>query len=139
MLPSRFALVGGDCVRGHVRRFLDSYSAAQRRGILVQINPAAGLNVEYDLILEDGVCGEGCKDTRRQTRICRASIRTIAEFEDFNFSNPHFGSSMYITLLRPFSSSDTFNVVFSHGDLRPENITVHYENHKRYLISEILD
>ena len=52
MLPSRFAVVGGDCTRGHVREFLDSSSAAQRRSFLVQINPAAGLNVEYDLIFE---------------------------------------------------------------------------------------
>ena len=53
MLPSHFALVGGVCAREHVRKFLDSSSAAQRHSLSVPINPVAGLNVEFDLIFED--------------------------------------------------------------------------------------
>ena len=47
MLPSRFALVAGACAREHVRKFLDSSSAAQRHSLSVPINPTAGLNVEF--------------------------------------------------------------------------------------------
>ena len=86
-----------------------------------------------------GVAGEGCKDTRRHTRICREPMSTCAEFEDFRFSNPVFGSPVYISLLRDISSGHTATVVFSHGDLRPENVVVHAEQHGNYTITGILD
>ena len=84
-----------------------------------------------------GTSGEGCKDTRRQTRICQEPITTTAEFEDFLFSNPHFGGPVYIAFLRRFLSSPKAAVVFSHGDIRPENIVVQPDD--AYLISGILD
>lgn len=74
-----------------------------------------------DRIPLGGVYGEGCKDTRRHTRICQETTRTYAEFEDFKFSNLHFGSFEYIALLRSLSRSHTATVLFSHGDLRPQN------------------
>ena len=86
-----------------------------------------------------GVGGEGCKDSRRHTRISRKSIRSIAEFEDFIFSNPHFGGSVYIKLLRSMSQSHTPRVVFSHGDLRPANIVVLPNQQGNYSISGIID
>jgi len=92
-----------------------------------------------DRIPLGGVCGEGCKDTRRHTRICQETIRTCAEFEDFKFSNPHFGSSEYIALLRSLSQSHTATVLFSHGDLRPENVVVQPDPHGNYFLTGILD
>lgn len=86
-----------------------------------------------------GVCGEGCKDTRRHTRICQQTIRTCAEFKDFQFSNPHFGSSEYITLLRSLSQSHKATVIFSHGDLRPENLVVQSDPDGNYKLAGILD
>ena len=85
-----------------------------------------------------GVGGEGCKDTRRHTRI-RKSVRSIAEFEDFIFSNPHFGGSVFIKLLRGMSQSHTPKVVFSHGDFRPANILVKSDQQGNYSVSGVLD
>lgn len=85
-----------------------------------------------------GVGGEGCKDTRRHTRI-RKSIISIAEFEDFIFSDPHFGGSVYIKILRTMSQSHVPKVVFSHGDLRPANIVVKSDQQGNYNISGVLD
>lgn len=86
-----------------------------------------------------GVSGEGCKDTRRHTRICQAPISTCAEFEDFKFSNPHFGSSEYIALLRGLSTSHAAIVCFSHGDLRAENVVVQPDQHGSYFVTGVLD
>ena len=66
-------------------------------------------------------------------------ISTCAEFEDFRFSNPVFGSPVYHSLLRNISSDHTVTVVFSHRDLRPENVVVHPEEHGNYVITGILD
>lgn len=86
-----------------------------------------------------GVGGEGCKDTRRQVRICKESLTTAAEFEDFLFSDPHFGGPVYIAFLRRFLSSREAAIIFSHGDLRPENIIVQPSDDVGYTISGILD
>ena len=94
-------------------------------------------------IPKDGMLGgvdrEGCKDSRRHTRVSQKPIRSIAEFEDFIFSNPLFGGSVYIRLLRTMSQSHTPDIVFSHGDLRPANIVVLPDQQGNYSISGILD
>lgn len=81
------------------------------------------LTVPDDAVL-GGVYGEGCKNTRSHARICQEPISTTAGFEDFKFSNPRFGGSGYITLLCSLGPSDVADNVFSHRDLRPENILV---------------
>ena len=86
-----------------------------------------------------GVGGEGCKDSRRHTRISQTPIRTLAEFEDFIFSNPLFGGSVYIMLLRSMSQSHSSRITFSHGDLRPANIVVLPDVQGNYRISGIVD
>ena len=96
------------------------------------------LNVP-DSVSLGGVGGKGCKDIRRHIRICQEFVRTCAAFEDFKFSNSHFGSSVYISLLRGLSSSHTAKVVFSHEDLRPENIVVQPDQHGNYVLTGILD
>ncbi|KAL6713014.1 hypothetical protein ACLMJK_009410 [Lecanora helva] len=95
------------------------------------------LKLPRDIIL-GGVAGEGCKDTRRHTRICQEPISTCAEFENFRFSSPVFGSPVYISLLR-VSLNHISTVVFTHGDLRPENIVVHLVQDGDYTITGILD
>ena len=86
-----------------------------------------------------GIGGEGCKDTRRHTRISQKPIRSVSDFEDFIFSNPIFGSSVYIRLIRSMSKSHAPKIVFSHGDLRPANIVVKADQQGNYSISSILD
>ena len=86
-----------------------------------------------------GVGGEGCKDSRRHTRISQKPIRSLTEFEDFIFSDPLFGGSVYIRLLRSMSQSHPSRTVFSHGDLRPANIMVLPDQQGNYSISGILD
>lgn len=89
--------------------------------------------------LLSGVGGEGSKDTRRQTRISQTKIRLIADFEDIVFSNPHFGGSIYIKLLRSLSQSQASKVVFFHGDLRPADFVVLSDQQDNYSIAGILD
>ena len=86
-----------------------------------------------------GVGGEGCKVSRRHTRISQKPIRSPAEFEAFIFSNPLFGGSVYIRLLRSMSQSHPSRIVFSHRDLRPANIVVLPDQQGNYSISGILD
>lgn len=86
-----------------------------------------------------GVGGEGCKDSRRRTRISQKPIRSIEQFEDFIFSNPHFGGFVYVKILRSMLQSHTSRVVFSHGDLRSANIVVQRDQEGNYSISGILD
>ena len=124
-----------------VNQIWPQLSRDQKASISDQLNDALlrlrALNVP-DSVSLGGVDGEGCKDTRRHTRICQESVRTCAAF-DFKFSNPHFGSSAYISLLRGLSSSHTAKVVFSHGDLRPENIVVQPDQHGNCFLTGILD
>lgn len=86
-----------------------------------------------------GVGGEGCKDTRRHTRSCTKVIATVAGFEDFLFSDPHFGCAVYIQVLRRLATSHPSTVVFSHGDIRPANIVVRANSDDQYAITGILD
>ncbi|OCK73105.1 kinase-like protein [Lepidopterella palustris CBS 459.81] len=72
-----------------------------------------------------GLDGHGCKDMRRQLRRNLEPITHHKEFEDFLFSKPHFGSRVYIEFIRSlFPSDHNPRCVFTHGDLRLENIIV---------------
>ncbi|KAK4493935.1 hypothetical protein PRZ48_015121 [Zasmidium cellare] len=92
-----------------------------------------------------GVGGEGCKDQRRKVRVSEREILNAEEFEDFFFSNPKFGSEVYIKFLRElYSISDvgeniSNSCVLTHGDLRPANIIVQYTPNGDVDISGIID
>ncbi len=117
-------------------------SRDQKVSISDQLNDALlrlrALNVPDSVSLSD-VDDEECKDIRRHIRICQEFVRTCAAFEDFKFFNSHFESFAYIFLLRDLSSSHTAKVVFSHEDLRPENIVIQPDQHGNYFLIEILD
>ena len=81
----------------------------------------------------------GVTDARILDAICQEPISTTAGFEDFKFSNPRFGGSVYITLLRSFEPSDVAEIVFSHRDLRPENILVQPDQHGHFTTCGIID
>ncbi|KAI9855634.1 MAG: hypothetical protein M1813_009680 [Trichoglossum hirsutum] len=86
-----------------------------------------------------GVNGEGCKDTRRHTRVSKIPIYNGTEFENFVFSDPHFGGTVYITVLRGLLMHYTSNYVFTHGDVRPANIMVRHDDHGSYVVTGLLD
>lgn len=57
-------------------------------------------------------------------------IKTRGEFEDFLFSSSRPGSLVFMELLRQLSPclSSPPNIVFTHGDLQPDNIMVEIVN-----------
>lgn len=92
-----------------------------------------------DYIPLGGTYNKRCKDTRRYIRIYRKPINSCTEFEDFIFSSPHFGSFEYITQLRRLLRSHSAEIVFTHGDFRPENIVIQSDVHSNYILSGIID
>jgi hypothetical protein len=89
-----------------------------------------------------GVAGEGCKDLRRHVRMSETPIIGLEDFETFLFSSPHPGGNVFVKFLRRLSSSFTNGsgprIVFTHGDIRPDNLMVMLADNK-YIISGILD
>ncbi len=92
-----------------------------------------------------GVEGEGCKDLRRHLRRSTKPIMNISDFEDFLFFNSHPGGHVVVELLRQLSPlcqpsvSESPKGVFTHGDLRPDNIMVEITNSGQCLITGLLD
>jgi aminoglycoside phosphotransferase (APT) family kinase protein len=69
------------------------------------------------------VAGEGCKDTRRHTRISHEPIYHSYEFWNFQHSDARAGSELFLNFLRHVTSIvRAEKCVFTHGDLRTEKI-----------------
>jgi len=93
-----------------------------------------------DKLALGGVAGEGCKDTRRNTRISKTPLYTSAELWDFQYSGAPVGSKTYLEFLRRLTSPFLAqNYVFTHGDLRPANIIVQPDSNGDYQVSGIID
>jgi aminoglycoside phosphotransferase (APT) family kinase protein len=88
-----------------------------------------------------GVAGEGCKDIRRHMRQSGKPIRTLSEFEEFLFSSPHPGGQVFVDLLRQLypHQSEEMKIVFTHGDLRPDNIAVDMDDCNQWVVTGLLD
>lgn len=86
-----------------------------------------------------GVAGEGCKDARRHVRQNKTPIYTVAEHDSFLFSHAHFGSEIYLNLLRSLAGDDPEPICLSHGDIRPDNIIVQQSEDGSYTISGLID
>jgi hypothetical protein len=90
-----------------------------------------------------GVAGEGCKDLRRHVRMSNTPIFSLEDFETFLFSSPHAGGSVFVEFLRrlspSFAQTSGSRIVFTHGDIRPDNIMVELADNNQYMISGILD
>ncbi|KAJ6180593.1 hypothetical protein N7519_011054 [Penicillium mononematosum] len=88
-----------------------------------------------------GVAGEGCKDLRRHVRMSETPITSPEDFGTFLFSSPHRGGDVFVKFLRQLSSSFTNGsgqrIVFTHGDIRPDNLMVMLADNK-YIIPESL-
>ncbi|KAJ5570941.1 hypothetical protein N7535_004601 [Penicillium sp. DV-2018c] len=90
-----------------------------------------------------GVAGEGCRDLRRHVRKSETPITSIEEFETFLYSSPHPGGKVFVEFLRQLSPPVTDHsgprIVFTHGDIRPDNIMVELADNNKYTVSGILD
>jgi hypothetical protein len=83
-----------------------------------------------------GVAGEGCKDAkrhlRRSTTIRQSTIPIVSvkDFECFQFPQPSFPGHVFADFLHQFSPLRQSSLpvqcrcVFTHGDIRPDNIAV---------------
>ncbi|ODH48227.1 hypothetical protein GX48_05718 [Paracoccidioides brasiliensis] len=74
-----------------------------------------------------GVNGEGVKEYSVDECARWKGISTVRGFSDLQFSACHHGSKIYIKFLRSFLADKSATVhgsVFTHGDVRRENITV---------------
>ncbi|KAF2754647.1 phosphotransferase family protein [Pseudovirgaria hyperparasitica] len=75
-----------------------------------------------------GVCGEGAKELRVNGCGLFPDITTAAQYSELQWSAPNHGSKTYAKFLRSFwdarESSLDREVVFTHGDVRTDNIMV---------------
>ncbi|KAK6516477.1 hypothetical protein TWF506_006384 [Arthrobotrys conoides] len=86
-----------------------------------------------------GVAGEGCKDTRRHTKISEG-IYTPEELWDFQYLNAKSTGRVYFEFLdrltKPCLSKE---IAFTHGDVRDENIILVEDGEGGYGVSGIID
>lgn len=89
-----------------------------------------------------GTAGEGCIDIRRHARTSERPITTFEDFETFLYSSPHPGGDVFVKFLRQLSPSPSNRpvprIVFTHGDIRPDNVIIELVDNK-YIISGIID
>ena len=90
-----------------------------------------------------GVYGEGAKDLRIDECALFKGITTATEFSDLQFSAHHHGSNTYVKLLLSLLENDNSikGSVFTHGDVRTENIMVkqHPSINGHYIVTGIID
>lgn len=101
------------------------------------------------LTLPDGMClggvaGEGCKDAKRHFRRSTTPIKTVNDFEKLQFPQPSFSGHVFADLLRQFSplrqsSPMEYHCVFTHGDIRPDNIAVEIGDDGNCQVTGLLD
>ncbi|KAJ9302758.1 hypothetical protein DTO271G3_132 [Paecilomyces variotii] len=89
-----------------------------------------------------GVCGEGVKECNVEETGLWKDITRAKEFNDLQFTARHRGSTTYVKLLRSFLDTTVMRgSVFTHGDIRKENIMVKRDsdNPDSYIVSGIID
>lgn len=92
-----------------------------------------------------GVCGEGVKELRVDECALFTGITTITQFNELQFSAVHHGSATYVEFLRSFLKHDntstlTHESVFTHGDVRTDNIMVKKDpDTDDYVVTGIID
>jgi hypothetical protein len=81
-----------------------------------------------------GLGGEGVKGIEPNT-----TVSTAAGFEDFRYSTPHHGSTTYAAFLRSFLTDPNQGSVFTHGDVRQDNILVKLNQDNVWIVTGIID
>ncbi|EFE43787.1 hypothetical protein TRV_01465 [Trichophyton verrucosum HKI 0517] len=90
-----------------------------------------------------GVCGEGRKDIRRHLRRSTNPILTIEDFKSFLFLS--LRTSIFIEFINRLRQRYTapqqleIRSAFTHGDLRPDNITIEPSNDYQFQVTGLLD
>lgn len=86
--------------------------------------------------VEDG----RCKDARRNIKRSPRAIHSNNDFWDFQYKDAPVGSRIYFTFLRRITVGfQASRCVFTHGDLRTDNIIVRLRSDGTYTISGIID
>ncbi|GBF62862.1 hypothetical protein TMEN_5453 [Trichophyton mentagrophytes] len=90
-----------------------------------------------------GVSGEGVKELRVDECALFKGITAAIKFNDLQFSARHHGSSTYVEFLRSFLKNDhstsMHGSVFTHGDIRTDNIMVKQDPNGRYIVTGLID
>jgi hypothetical protein len=90
-----------------------------------------------------GVAGEGCKDVKRHLRRSTIPITNASDFEKFLFPPPKFSGHVFAELVRELiplrQSSSLVCHIFTHGDLRPDNISVKLGYDGNWQIAGLVD
>lgn len=91
-----------------------------------------------------GISGEGAKDMRVNGCSMFKDITTAAAFSHLQFFLRHYGSNSYIKFLRSLlrhDNSSLYGSVFTHGDIRTDNIMVKWEpgDNGCWMVSGIID
>lgn len=92
-----------------------------------------------------GVCGEGVRELRVDERGLFKGVTTVEQFNELQFSAVHHGSATYVEFLRSFlkpgdSATLAHESVFSHGDVRTDNIMVKKDSDTDdYVVTGIID
>jgi Phosphotransferase enzyme family len=86
-----------------------------------------------------GVANEGCKDVRRNCRVSERPLYSAADFWEFQYSEAR-ASQVYRTLMWGLTEHlQASKCVFTHGDLRTDNILVVKGSDGSHQISGIVD
>lgn len=86
-----------------------------------------------------GVCGEGVKSEHLGDFAYEYPINTAAALENLQYSVKHYGSNTYIKFLRSFLPPPAIGSVFTHGDIRQDNIMVNLEDKDTCVVTGIID
>ena len=81
-----------------------------------------------------GVGGEGVKGHKTNT-----FVSTATEFEDLKYSHSRHGSATYAAFLRSFVKDPIQGSVFTHGDVRQDNILVKLNPDNVCIVTGIID
>ncbi|EEQ28072.1 putative arabinan endo-1,5-alpha-L-arabinosidase [Microsporum canis] len=86
-----------------------------------------------------GVGGEGVKEARVGNSAQEKTINTAASFVDLQFSLSEFLSKSYIQFIRTLQPPPPTGSVFTHGDVRKDNIMVDIGDNNTCTVTAIID
>ncbi|EGE02750.1 hypothetical protein TEQG_01787 [Trichophyton equinum CBS 127.97] len=113
------------------------------RGQLDEIFRRLRILRQDDGYMLGGVSGEGVKELRVDECALFKGITAAIKFNDLQFSARHHGSSTYVEFLRSFLKNDHSTLmhgsVFTHGDVRTDNIMVKQDPNGRYIVTGLID
>jgi len=86
-----------------------------------------------------GIGGQGVTDCHREDYRSRKVISTGAGYENWQFSISHFAGEHYVKCLRSFLPPPVQESVFTHCDVRKDNIMVKMDENNGCVVTGIID